>query len=480
MSQATQSSWRTQPEVITKVPPEIIMEVFKFVVLSSEDARSHGAKTLCLVNKRWNDIANATPVLWTKVTLAFPLHPDQLAASKKWIKTSEPKVIDIKLDLCDPTWHYHRLEGEHPLAVHGSSSGAVAVLEGSENRWRSLSIQSEVESLIQEFLEARGIPSLPVLESVCIKRVDAAHFPHRRNFGQPIEWPSLPGGKGTLMPKLREISINAVCIEWASAAAISFKNLRKLEIGNEFLFSRDSPSIEQFSAFLVASPGLEILDVSGYEPNWVPDNTVLPPVHLPKLKRFCFGWKLTNPARTFLKMLQIPETLEALSLNRIMTIACRREYDPQVYINEFGDFPVFGLLADLGPGDSEDNDPPRPWISTLGLKTLSVSWVDSDEADVIAVLCNAPVVEEIRLTDVSQAVFEGIETLVQAQCLPSLKRIYVWWILRDGPGETESSPIVEYLRGVGLEVVVKRFDWGGKRLSLHERVALAKEDPDWA
>jgi hypothetical protein len=149
------------------------------------------------------------------------------------------------------------------------------------------------------------------------------------------------------MPKLREVSISAIRVEWALAAAISFKNLRKLEIGN--WSSRNSPSIEQFSALSAASPKLEILDVSGCEPGWDDDDSVqaqLPLVHLPKLKRFRFGWTFINSACIFLKVLQIPETP---SLTCIVDMV-RPERNTQQHINEYGAFQISSFLQILDRG----------------------------------------------------------------------------------------------------------------------------------
>lgn len=80
------------------------MELFKFAVLSSEEARSRGAQDLCLVDKGWNNISNATSDLWTKVTLTYPLCANELSAAQKWLKTSKPRAVDIKIDLRDPGW----------------------------------------------------------------------------------------------------------------------------------------------------------------------------------------------------------------------------------------------------------------------------------------------------------------------------------------------------------------------------------------
>ena len=115
----------TRPGPITKDPAELMAEIFKLAVLSSVEARSEGVKVLCLVGEGWNDIAGATSDLWTKVTLAFPLNPDQLSAVRKWLKASKPKVIDVEMDCCDPIFYDSRSGVSHLLVG--------AVFRGSEH-----------------------------------------------------------------------------------------------------------------------------------------------------------------------------------------------------------------------------------------------------------------------------------------------------------------------------------------------------------
>ena len=163
MFRVTRSSRRTRldaaprPSPVSKLPYEIIREIFKFVVLSSEEARFHGVKTLCLVDRRWNDIANATSVLWTKITLTYPLDDDQLPAVQKRLKTSGSKIIDVVVDLCYPTWYEPGKENWIPPADF--LRGVIAALRGSGNRWRSIYVQSNTWDPIREFLQAWVTPS---------------------------------------------------------------------------------------------------------------------------------------------------------------------------------------------------------------------------------------------------------------------------------------------------------------------------------
>jgi len=430
------------------------MEIFKFTVLPSEGARSHGVKALCLVNKDWNNIANVTPDLWTKVTFACPLHADQLSAAQKWLKVSKPKVIDVEIDLCDPSRDWFSQEDWHPLADLAWLPDVIRALRGSENRWRSFSIRSDTWSLIRELLRTWVIPSLPLLESISLELSNEVLGLEYLQlvYGRSVELPILFGGAGTLMHKLREVSLVSVPADWTPAAT-SFRNLRKLEIRNQHFIN--GPDFEQFATILAASPRLEVLDISGYWPASyiLPIRTRIPFVHLPALKCLVLGWTRINFTCEFLRMFQIPDTLETLSL-----------VDINVYQDEYSGLfaydypsPIFELLANLGSADPRNRDFSSPWISTAGLKSLSVFWAECNSRTLIALLQGAPMIEEIRLTNISQATLEGIVALVETPCLRSLKRLYLRWV-RDGGYESEEARLViDLLRGHGLQVVIEKF-----------------------
>jgi len=454
MSRLTQYSKRTWldldvaslPGPVTKLPPEITSEIFKFVVLSSKKGRSSGVKALCLVDKCWNNIANATPDLWTKVTLAYPFHADQLSAAQKRLKASEPKNIDVEIDLRDPTWD--EPVGEIPLPSVNLLQAAIAALRGSEHRWRSIRIDFLDWDLTREFLGAWITPSFPALESISFERsiMPYSAFSYQQN----MELRALLGDHRTLMPKLRKVALYEMPLDWTSAAATSFQNLRKMVISGRPC--EEGPNLGLFSeALLVASPRLEILEVGGYYyrvPGDPYTQAQIPLVHLPALKRLVFGWSFANLACPFLAILQIPETLETLCLSQ--------ECKP------FGDgHLIFDLLADLASGGSGDKDPSKPWISTLGLKSLSMYGMCLDPQKVITFLQNVPVIEEIHLKDIRQPVLEATATLAGTRRLQSLKRLGVRWEWRSKDGSEGACLVAERLRGSGWQVVVRKYFMGG-------------------
>jgi len=460
ISKGSRSGIASQPGPITDVPQEIVMEVFRFAVLSSEEGRSNGVKALCLVGKEWNQIANCTSDLWTKITLAYPLHKDQLSAVKKWIKTSEQRAIDLEIDLCDPAWNELKDEFFHPFADPARLWDVILVLQGSEHRWRSISFKSDVWKPIHMFLRLWEIHSLPLLESISFQRGsesqgrESTRFIPRPFFDLPI----LFGGKGTHMPKLRKVSLSAVHLDWTSATA-SFQNLRELRIRNQ---NYDvGPTYRQFAALLAASPRLETLDITGYFPIQSTGHE-LPLVYLPALKHLVFGWTGIGHAH-ILEMFQIPESLETLSLIDVESgLGIYHERVTGLSTHHEKSSAIFNYLADLGSrhprkDDPRDRDYQKPWISLLGLKSLSVSWVDSNPDSVSAFLKEAEMIEEIHLTDVSLGVLYGIAALAITGELQSLKRLHIRWIWNGGYEPPNAHTATDLLRDNGFQVTVEKF-----------------------
>ena len=433
----------SKPGPISKIPPEIITEVFKLVVLSSEEARSHGAKTLCRVCKHWNEIANITPDLWTKVTFDYPLHADQLSAARKWLRTSRQKAVDIEIDLCFPAWDELGDDPRHPPVDSAQLQEMVAVLRGSEHRWRSISVTSCPLGPIFNFLHRLPrIPSLPLLESISFEADNTGS----RNRGIDVfDPPTLFGGYGTSMPKIQQVTLSGVFVHWLTAVT-SLRNLRKLEIKHQDIGV--CPAFKEFAALLAASPGLETLDITACSgPFDPPRGAVTPLVHLPALKHLVFGWMSNDFARNFLNMLQIPETLETLSL---IDMGSAGMGAPSHF---YGDpTEIFKFLADRGPEDPKDKDPSKPWIFVLGLKSLSISWVASDDSAIIGFLKKAPVIEEICLTDVSLGVLGGVTTFAETR--GSLQRVdirRIWHGVLQLPQALVATVLTRYVPQVFFE-----------------------------
>jgi hypothetical protein len=395
MSRTTQISKGTQsqrPSPITNVPPEIIREVFKLVVLSSEEARSHGVKALCLVDRYWNNVANATPDLWTKVTLTCPHHIDQLSAAEKWLKASEPRAIDVEVVFYDPyllgLWKDDWLTD--PLFRN-----VIELLGGSEHRWRSLSVKSDTVSPIEEFLRSCVTPGFPALESISFEGLGKCSAPANQRYTESLATFS---GDGTLMPRLREMTLCDMPMGWIPAAPTPFHDLRKLVVRYNPRWGHSQAWL-RFSKVLGLCHRLETLDLD-YDPPAI----LVQRVHLPSLKHLIFRWTSAKCVRHFLEMFHIPETLETLCIFQ----AERAGRD--TYTTYADSTPIFQLFVERG---SEDLRPSDPRISMLRLKSLSVSSVHCDTTVMTSFLEKAPKIEEISLMNVSSAVAQAVEKIAK-------------------------------------------------------------------
>lgn len=443
------------------------METFKFVVLSSEESRSHAVKALCLVGQDWNEIANGTSDLWTKIAFVHPLHPDQISAAKKWLRASEQKAIDVEIDLRDPAWNELSGEPSHPPGYSARLQSVVAALQGSEHRWGSLSVKSDAWSPNPESLQSWVIPNLPLLESISFQTgSEVLAMEELRHYDQFFGHPTLFDCNGTLMPKLREVSISAVALNWESVAATSFRDLRKLQIKNQCY--RDGPDFGQFANLLRASPGLEALDVTGYfpDPRGVPvTQPEAPLIHLQELKHFTLGWSFPGFACDFLTMFQIQESLETLSLADTESGLGVCHGPDWLFTHHTDSSEVFFRFAIIGSKNHSDGGHLRPWISLLKLKTLSVSWVACGPDAFCAFLNQAPNLEEIHLTDVSRGILEGIAAFAESRPRQSplkLKRIVIRWVWNGGREPADAGILVDILEQQGFQVTVERFTGEGR------------------
>lgn len=115
------------------------------------------------------------------------------------------------------------------------------------------------------------------------------------NYQGVIEWAALFDGNRALMPKIREVILCALPVDWTPAAADDKK---------QPLRGWSNP----WTILLATSPTLEVLEVGGYYlfPGDSHTQAQLPLVHLPALKHSVFGWTpglgSSDPSRPWISM----------------------------------------------------------------------------------------------------------------------------------------------------------------------------------
>jgi hypothetical protein len=448
---------------ITKLPTEVLVEIFKTYAESYPEVLDQRVVDLCLVGKYWKAVANSTPQLWTNLNISFPFTDDHLAGVLKRVRASKFQKIDVFIDFRDPNWagdepRYDEDEGFYLTNEAIWVQEIMAVLRSTENRWKSIEVVSDTWLPIYKLMDGWTFTNLPSLESIWMER-------HNPIFGmrdvpfdpQPLVGPMTLFGRNALLPNLREVSLSAVHVDW-NDASVGYQNLRKLEITNQTYDV--GPTFEQFAAMLSSSPRLEYLDVSGFCPEGhtgpappaggVPE---IPVVHLPALKDFIFGWKDVDLGCLFLRMFQIGGSLENFTLLDTESGFGYWE-DPQTrcrgWVQESQR--IFEALHELGsaaPGDKEDT-PPGPFISVYGVKKLRIVWTKAIRSWLIPFLMMLPEVEDICLEDVDRGVLEDVTWAAEHRPL----RLDLRWTWQDGiPSFAE--PLILQLRSMGIEVTAR-------------------------
>ena len=383
------------------------MNIFETYTASYPEVLDRRVVDLCLVRKCWNEVANRTPQLWTKINLFFPFGEDHLCAALKRVHASQFKGIDVSINFHDPAFDgsepkYDDIED--PRTRESIWVKVIAsVLRGTEERWRSIKVVSETWLPLYKLTESWTSSHLPLLESIMMKRDNGVFGMLDVSF-DPIDPPSLTEpltlfGPHAALPKLRNLCLSGVHVEWDDALFRS-RNLRGLVINN--ITYDVAPLFKEFAAMLSSTPRLEYLDVAGFCP------TVgfghIPVVHLPALKVFVFGWKSAELGCDFLRMFQVGNTLENLTLKDT-------ESRPGSWTTcwRWGSDEIFEALTELGSADSGDNDnlPPGPFISLRNVKKLAIVWAKADRPSLIPFLSCMTKLEDVLLDNVDRGVVEG-------------------------------------------------------------------------
>ncbi|KAF9648049.1 hypothetical protein BDM02DRAFT_2427725 [Thelephora ganbajun] len=465
---------------INKLPTEILIEIFKTYTESYPEVLDQRVVDLCLVRKYWNAVANDTPQLWTRINLSFPFTKRHLAAALKRVHASKLEEIDVSIEFRDPDWDgdeppYDEDEALHPTNESVWIQDIMTVLRDTEKRWKSIKVVSETWLPLYKIMEGWTFTHLPSLGSISMERENTIFGMRDVPFDpQPLVGPMTLFGHHVSLPKLRDLSLSAVHIDWDDAS-VGYQNLRKLEIINQTYDV--GPSFEQFAAMLASSPRLEYLDVSGFCPEHhtgpappaggAPD---IPIVHLPALKEFTFGWKDVELGCLFLQMFQIGSSLETLTL---MDTESGFGYweDPQTRDRGWSQESqgIFETLYELGsaaPGDKDDL-PPGPFISMRGVKRLRIVWTKANRSSLVSFLMMLTELEDIWLEDIDRNVLEGVTWIRVGVSLTTVYRPlrgldFRWTWQEEIPDFAEQSILELKRAGINFSAQAAE-EWGAGR-----------------
>ena len=445
---------------ITNLPTEVLVEIFKIYVKSYPEVLDQRVVDLCLVKRYWNAVANDTPQLWTKINISFPFADNHIAAVLKRIRASGLQKIDVSIDFRDPNWDGDEDELRFIPKELVWARHVIPVLEGTEKRWKSIKVISDMWLPLYELLDNWRFTHLPSLESISMKRNNVIFGMRNVPFDpQLLIEPKTLFGRGASLPNLREVSLSAVHVDW-NDASVGCQNLRKLELTS--LTYDVGPSFEQFAAILSSSPRLEYLDVSGLCPEHHTGPAILPEipvVHLPALKEFIFGWKDVDLGCGFLQMFQVGDSLENLTLlDTESGFGCWM--DPQTKGRSWAQESqgIFEALSELGsaaPWDSGDR-PSGPFISMRGVKRLKIAWTKAAHRPLGSFLMMLTGLEDIRLEDVDRDVLGAVARIGASSTAgnQTFRRLDFLWTWQEGVPSFVEEHILR-LEGVGIKSTVQ-------------------------
>ncbi|KAJ7148926.1 hypothetical protein C8R43DRAFT_1007669 [Mycena crocata] len=326
---------------IDRLPNELLSTIF----ISAIEQHCHDESnpfttsptTISHICRRWRQVALSTGSLWTNIVLTFPTSNEQLTRTLTWLGRSKTYPLDILMDFRDQEWDWE--EDTHGFRWEDMEAVLRLLLPFSP-RWRTIELFTDTWAPIFAFLlRTRAVgSSLNCLEKLHLARCNE-YFATKDEIFEPTALSQhLPlfGGSEALVPRLREVSLSGVHIDWSAPLG----NLTKLEL--KYHAANVMPSVTQFAQILTACPDLEVLTIVGCGPKLPAAVTAAPAdgltssaahggsparptLKLTRVTQLTFGFVDVNDAMYLLSILDLP-ALRALNIEDVSVSLSRYMY----------------------------------------------------------------------------------------------------------------------------------------------------------
>jgi hypothetical protein len=269
---------------INDLPPEILTNIFRYVVWSTGIPLVGIRHRLWLtwVCRRWRAHALADLTMWNAIWIR---DTPPYERSSAWLDRAGTAPLDIRINECDMAWNEEDKKDTHILADHMRVLLESVFLKLEQIRMLIIVVDT-------------WCPAMVVLDMLRdVKYVGRAHSLQRfelHRTGTPWAWlvPSynpiwqqnripLFGGH---VPTLKYICLNGVSVDWNTAP---FVNLTTLDLRRMPLEA--SPTLSKFRQMLLSSPRLWKLALDGCGPRIEPVNPTMRPVELSELTILVLG-----------------------------------------------------------------------------------------------------------------------------------------------------------------------------------------------
>ncbi|KAJ7728131.1 hypothetical protein DFH07DRAFT_930570 [Mycena maculata] len=314
---------------IDRLPNELLSAIFIFAIdqhcHDESDPSTTSPTTISQICHRWRQVALSIGGLWTNIVLTFPTSNGQLTRTLNWLERSKTSPLDILLDLRDPAWDWD--EDTHGFRW-ADMKAVLTLLLPCASRWRTVELLTDTWAPIFAFLvHTRPVgPSLNRLEKLHLARCNAYFAAKGELFAPAALSQHLPlfGGDEAVVPRLREVTLTGVHIDWSASP---LANLTKLEL--KYHAADVMPSVAQFAQILATCPDLEVLAIVGRGPQFAASNGIIggtasSVVHggssqpdsgtgsmkLARVTQFSFGFVDINYAVQLLSLFDLPALRE--------------------------------------------------------------------------------------------------------------------------------------------------------------------------
>ncbi|KAJ6492039.1 hypothetical protein C8R45DRAFT_990271 [Mycena sanguinolenta] len=427
---------------IDRLPNELLSTIFMFAIEQhchdEPTPFTTSPTTISHICHRWRQVALETGSLWTNIVLTFPTSNEQLTRTLTWLSRSKAYSLDILLDFRDPEWDW---EDEDTHGFRWADMEVVLrLLLPTAARWRTVELLTDTWAPMFAFLlHTRSVgASMKRLETLHLARCNA-YFARKGQLFEPTALGHhLPlfGGADAVTPKLREVMLTGVHIDWSTPP---LANLTKLEL--KYQAVDVMPTIAHFTQILAASPNLEVLSIVGRGPQFIGEEKTKADergrITLDRVTKFTFGFVDVSYAVQLLSMLDLPALCE-LSLEDVSASLQHQPPDDASVLLEW-------LAGLVDAADDSVSQPPSSDVveftsaSTsrlpLGqLKTLILLSIFAPRATFSQLYETCPELRILRLCDSSDSALKALGTEDPSEALdadgaegnlPHLKNLFV-------------------------------------------------------
>ncbi|KAF8329250.1 hypothetical protein F5887DRAFT_1163467 [Amanita rubescens] len=435
-----------------KLPVELLSYIFLFSAEPDNVANpaapfcSATVKTplvLSSVSKHWRDVARNTPRLWTRICVtqellvSKPAFNRRIAIDTTHIRTclalSRKCPLDILIDARDDEWDFTEPEimpvdpGStfNPIVAPALINSALSLLIPHLRRWHSLTIFTDTWApmfialnMINPSITTLGAPLLEFLTLMrCNDFVSFSPEFRPRQLAKPAflrrkkkacvgagsQCSQQPKTTTNVLPRLKHLTLKGVHLDWPALAdameTSQVGGLKSLSLASHSLQVR--PSRCDFRRLLSASPGLEVLSVSGSGP--IPEEPSSPEggntsgkdkVSLGKLRKLAVGYRSLREARAVFDSIWTPSVKEMV-------------LEDVAHPGEVNDVDGNRVLACLCKGKGEVEEGSLQ-VEELTLRNVKLGKQSIDRDTLRTVLDGATRLRKLKAEDV------GVETMLAA------------------------------------------------------------------